>query len=178
VDSFSGLRLALILGIVLVFMTMAIQFESLVYPLIIMFTLPQTFIGIIAALLITNRSLSIIAFVGVIMLAGIVVNNGIVMVDYTNQLYHQQKMERKEALLTAGVTRLRPILMTSLTTILGMLPMAMAMGEGSEVRAPLATVVIGGLIASTVLTLVLVPVMYSLLDDLKNLRFFQKGSPG
>ena len=166
VDSFSGLRMALILGIVLVFMTMAIQFESLVYPLIIMFTLPQTFIGIIAALLVTNRSLSIIAFVGVIMLAGIVVNNGIVMVDYTNQLYHRGNMDRTEALLTAGVTRLRPILMTSLTTILGMLPMAMAMGEGSEVRAPLATVVIGGLMASTVLTLILVPVMYSVLDDL------------
>ncbi|WP_353894177.1 efflux RND transporter permease subunit [Proteinivorax hydrogeniformans] len=167
VDAFDGLILALILGIVLVFMVMAAQFESLIYPLIIMFTLPQTFVGIIAALLITNRSLSIIAFIGIIMLAGIVVNNGIVMVDYTNQLYHGKKMERKKALLEAGQSRLRPILMTSLTTILGMLPMAFSVGEGAEVRAPLATVVIGGLAVSTVLTLVLIPVMYSILDDFK-----------
>ncbi|WP_350342668.1 efflux RND transporter permease subunit [Proteinivorax tanatarense] len=172
VDAFDGLKLALILGIVLVFMTMAAQFESLIYPFIIMFTLPQTFVGIIGALLITNRSLSIIAFIGIIMLAGIVVNNGIVMVDYANQLYHGKKMQRREALLEAGKSRLRPILMTSLTTILGMLPMAIAVGEGAEVRAPLATVVIGGLAVSTVLTLVLVPVMYSILDDFTN--FFAK----
>ncbi|UMZ74628.1 efflux RND transporter permease subunit [Natranaerofaba carboxydovora] len=172
-DAFTGLFFALGLAVILVYMVMASQFESLLYPFIIMFTFPQTLIGVIAALLIGGRPLSIVAFIGVIMLAGIVVNNGIVMVDYINQLYHQQGVNRYDAIIQAGRIRLRPILMTTLTTILGMLPMAMPIGEGAEMRTPMASVTIGGLAVSTVITLVLIPVVYSLLDDL-SLRIKEK----
>lgn len=165
--AFTELIFALGLGIILVYMVMAAQFESLLYPFIIMFTLPLTLIGVILSLLLTNTTLSIIAFVGIITLAGIVVNNGIVMVDYINLLYHQKGFSRNEAIIEAGKTRLRPILMTTLTTVLGMFPMALGIGEGAEVRAPMAIVTIGGLITSTILTLILVPVIYSLLDDLR-----------
>lgn len=164
-EAYQGLFIALALAVLLVYMVMASQFESLLYPFVIMFTFPQTLIGVIAALLIGGRSLSIVAFIGVILLAGIVVNNGIVMVDYINQLYHQQGINRYDAIVEAGKIRLRPILMTTLTTILGMLPMSLAVGEGAEMRAPMASVTIGGLTVSTVITLVLIPVVYSLLDD-------------
>ncbi|OWZ83511.1 efflux RND transporter permease subunit [Natranaerobius trueperi] len=164
-DAFGELILVLVLAVILVYMVMAAQFESLLYPFIIMFTLPQSLIGVILSLLITGRSLSIVAFIGMIMLAGIVVNNGIVMVDYINLLYRDRGLERQKALLEAGKKRLRPVLMTTLTTIVGMFPLALGIGEGAEASAPMATVVIGGLIVSTLLTLIFVPVMYSLLDD-------------
>ncbi|ACB85513.1 efflux RND transporter permease subunit [Natranaerobius thermophilus] len=172
-ESFEGLGLALILAVLLVYMVMAAQFESLLYPFIVMFTIPLALIGVILALLVTGHSLSIVAFMGVIMLAGIVVNNGIVMVDFINKLYHEQGYNRIEAIVTAGKIRLRPILMTVLTTILGMLPMASGAGEGAEVRAPMAIAIIGGLAVSTIITLVLIPVVYSLFDDLR-LRFHSK----
>lgn len=165
VESFRSLTIALLLAICLVYMIMAAQFESLLYPFIIMFSLPQSFIGVVLALAITGRTLNVSSFIGVIMLAGIVVNNGIILVDYINILRRDYEYDRDEAILEAGKTRLRPILMTTLTTILGMLPMAFGIGEGAEARAPMATVIIGGLTVSSIMTLVLVPVVYAIMDD-------------
>ena len=167
VEAFSSLAKALALAIVLVYMIMASQFESLVYPFIIMFAVPFALTGAVGGLVLTGRSLSVPAFLGIIMLSGIVVNNAIVLVDYINTL-RSGGAERNEAILKAGPVRLRPILMTSMTTMLGLLPMAIGLGEGAEVQAPLATAVIGGLLFSTVLTLVVIPVMYTMVDDLGN----------
>lgn len=164
-EAFGNLGLALILAVILVYLVMVAQFESLLYPFIIMFSVPVTVIGVIFSLLFTGRSFSVPAFIGVILLAGIVVKNAIVLVDYVNVL-RGRGMERNEAILKAGPTRLRPILMTALTAILAMLPMAMGIGEGSESQAPMATVVVGGLLFSTLITLLLVPVVYTILDDL------------
>ncbi|MGF7186095.1 multidrug efflux pump subunit AcrB [Desulfitispora alkaliphila] len=163
-DSFKSLALALILALFFVYMIMAAQFESLINPLVIMFTLPLTFIGIVFALVISGRSLSVPALIGVIMLAGIAVNNGIVLVDYIN-LLRSKGMGRKEAVIETGVTRIRPVLMTTITTVMGLLPLALGLGEGAETQAPMATVVVGGLTFSAIVTLVLIPVMYTLLDD-------------
>jgi len=164
-ESFASLGMALVLAILLVYMIMAAQFESLLHPFIIMFALPPTFVGVVLALALTGRTLNVPAFIGVIMLAGIVVNNAIVLVDYINQL-RERGNSCREAILLAGPVRLRPILMTTLTTVLGMLPMALGIGAGAETQAPLATAVIGGLSVSTLLTLLVVPVIYSILDDL------------
>jgi HAE1 family hydrophobic/amphiphilic exporter-1 len=164
-DSFGALGQALILAILLVYMIMAAQFESLLHPFIIMFALPQTFIGVVLSLVITGRTLNVPAFIGLIMLSGIVVNNAIVLVDYINKL-RERGMPTRDAILEAGPVRLRPILMTTLTTVLGMFPLALGIGSGSETYAPLATVVIGGLLASTLLTLLVVPVIYSIMEDL------------
>jgi HAE1 family hydrophobic/amphiphilic exporter-1 len=165
IDAFQQLGLALALAIVLIYMVMAAQFESLIYPFIIMFTIPLAFSGGALGLFLTGRSLGVTALIGVIILSGIVVNNGIVLIDYINTL-RKQGMERREAIETAGPIRLRPILMTSLTTILGLIPITLGIGEGAELMAPMGSVVIGGLILSTVLTLVVVPVMYTILDDM------------
>lgn len=165
ISSFSSLFLALGLAVLLVYMIMASQFESLVYPFIIMFAVPLALSGGVFALQFTNNIISMPALIGVIMLTGIVVNNGIVLVDYINTL-RKKKMSVEEAILKAGPTRLRPILMTTLTTVLGLLPMALGISEGSEATAPLALVVIGGLLLSTLLTLVLVPVIYIILNKM------------
>ncbi|HZX21764.1 MAG TPA: efflux RND transporter permease subunit [Clostridia bacterium] len=167
VKAFEQLYLALALAIVLIYMVMAAQFESLVYPFIIMFTVPLAFSGGALALFITRKALGVTALIGVIILAGIVVNNGIVLVDYINVLRKEGK-ERLEAVTMAGPVRLRPILMTTLTTILGLVPLALGIGEGSELQAPMAMVVIGGLTLSTILTLVFVPVLYTVFDDISN----------
>ncbi|MBS3975773.1 MAG: efflux RND transporter permease subunit [Syntrophomonadaceae bacterium] len=164
-ESFGDLTLALLMAIALVYMIMAAQFESLFHPLVIMFTMPTAVIGVILALAVTGRTFGITAFIGVILLAGIVVNNAIILIDYINTL-RRQGMSREEAIKTAGPIRLRPILMTALTTILGLFPLALGFGEGAEAQAPLATVVIGGMVFSTFLTLVLIPVVYTLLEDL------------
>ncbi len=164
-ESFASLGMALVLAILLVYMIMAAQFESLLHPFIIMFALPPTFVGVVLSLALTGRTLNVPAFIGVIMLAGIVVNNAIVLVDYINKL-RERGNSCREAILLAGPVRLRPILMTTLTTVLGMLPMALGHGAGAETQAPLATAVIGGLLFSTLLTLLVVPVIYSILDDL------------
>lgn len=164
-EAFGSLGLALILAIILVYMVLAAEFESLMYPFIIMFAMPVTIVGVVLGLFLTGRSLSVPGFIGVIMLAGIVVNNAIVLVDYINQL-RARGLSREEAIIKAGPHRLRPILMTTLTTILGMLPLAVGIGEGAELQAPLGTVMVGGLTTSTVLTLVVVPVMYIVLDNL------------
>lgn len=166
-EAFGSLGLAFILAVILVYMVMASQFESLVYPFIIMFSMPTTFIGVVAGLAVTGRTFSVPTFIGVIMLAGIVVNNGIILVDYINTL-RRRGMDRKTAITTAGPVRLRPILMTTLTTVLAMLPLAIGIGEGSEMQAPMATAVVGGLLVSTVFTLVFVPVVYTIVDDFGN----------
>lgn len=162
-ESFDSMQFALILAIFLVYLVMASQFESLIHPFVILFTIPLALVGAVLALFITGTTISIVALIGVIMLAGIVVNNAIVLVDLINQL-RAQGVERFDAIMEAGRARLRPILMTSLTTALGLLPMAMGVGEGSEVRTPMAITVIGGLVVSTILTLLVIPVVYSLMD--------------
>ena len=165
-ESFQSLALALALGALLVYMIMASQFESLIYPFVIVLSVPLAYSGAFIALFITNTPLSIVGFLGLIVLTGIVVNNGIVLIDYINQL----KLEghtTKEAIVLAGPTRLRPILMTALTTILALLPIALGLGEGAEMITPLGLTVTGGLVFSTVLTLIIVPVVYDIFDSIK-----------
>lgn len=164
-DSFSDLAMALIFSIFLVYAVMAVQFENFLFPFIIMFSMPATVIGVMLGLFVTGLPLSIPAFIGVIMLAGIVVNNSIVLVDYINIL-RRKGIDRYEAILQAGPSRLRPILMTTLTTILGMVPLALALGEGAETQQPLAITIIFGLGVSSIFTLLLIPVVYTLFDDL------------
>ncbi|MGY0691268.1 efflux RND transporter permease subunit [Virgibacillus sp. FSP13] len=163
--SFSDLAVALVFSIFLVYAVMAVQFENFLFPLIIMFSMPATVIGVMLGLFVTGLPLSIPAFIGVIMLAGIVVNNSIVLVDYINIL-RRKGIDRYEAILQAGPSRLRPILMTTLTTILGMVPLALALGEGAETQQPLAITIIFGLGVSSIFTLLLIPVVYTLFDDL------------
>ncbi len=162
-DSFGDLYLILILGILLVYMIMAAQFESFKDPFIIMFAVPFTFIGIIWAFKLTGLTLSVTTFIGMIMLMGIVVNNGIVLVTYTNLLRARGNTLVK-AVTDAGHSRLRPVLMTSLTTILAMVPMALSKGMGKEMYSPLGVTLIGGLLVSTLITLILVPVIYTSLN--------------
>ena len=163
-ESFGDLAMAMLLAIFLVYAVMAAQFESLSQPLIIMLSIPLASIGVLVGLAVTGRSLNVASVIGAVMLAGIVVNNAIVLVDYANQL-RARGLARADALVQAGRTRLRPILMTTSTTVLGMLPMALGLGEGSELQAPLATVVIFGLSFSTLLTLFVVPAFYTVIED-------------
>jgi HAE1 family hydrophobic/amphiphilic exporter-1 len=163
--AFAQLQLMLILAIVLVYAVMASQYESLRDPFIIMFSVPLAAIGVVLALKLTGTTFSLQAYIGVIMLAGIVVSNAILLVDYTNILRRRDNMPLREAVEVAGRTRLRPILMTSLATMLGLVPMALGIGEGAELQAPLARVVIGGLLASTLITLVFVPTVYTLFEE-------------
>ncbi|MEM9593654.1 MAG: efflux RND transporter permease subunit [Acidobacteriota bacterium] len=162
-----SLLLALGLSIFLVYVIMASQFESLLHPLVIMFTIPLAFLGTFAGLHALGISLSIVVILGMIMLAGIVVNNAIVLVDYTNTL-KRRGLDRRRAVIQAGSVRLRPILMTTATTVLGLLPMALGLGDGAEIRRPMAVAVISGLVVSTVLTLLIIPVVYSLVDRLQS----------
>ncbi|NOU95527.1 MMPL family transporter [Paenibacillus sp. LMG 31456] len=166
-NAFSSLYFMLLLSVVLVYMVMASQFESLYGPFIIMFSLPPTFIGAILGLYLTNRTINMNSVMGMIMLVGIVVNNAIVLVDYTNQL-RKRGYTLYDALLEAGKVRLRPILMTTATTVLAMLPLVIGFGEGAEAQASMATVVAFGLTLSTMITLLLVPVVYTLMDGLKD----------
>jgi HAE1 family hydrophobic/amphiphilic exporter-1 len=166
-SAFSELYLMLLLSIVLVYMVMASQFESLYGPFIIMFSLPPTFIGAILGLYLTGRTINMNSIMGMIMLVGIVVNNAIVLVDYTNQL-RKRGLTLYDALIEAGKIRLRPILMTTATTVLAMLPLVIGFGEGAEAQASMATVVAFGLTLSTMITLLLVPVVYTLMDGLKD----------
>jgi len=161
--SFKSLMFALGLAVFLVYLVMAAQFESLLHPFVILFSIPLAAVGVALALWLTDTSLSVIVFIGLIMLAGIVVNNAIVLLDLINQL-RERGMDRISAIREGARLRLRPIMMTTLTTVLGLLPMALGLGEGSEMRTPMAITVIGGLLTSTMLTLLVVPVMYSLLD--------------
>ena len=162
-QSFTSMQYALALAVFLVYLVMASIFESLLHPFVILFSIPLALIGAVLGLFITGSTISVVVFIGLIMLAGIVVNNAIVLIDLINQL-RTDGMARMAAIQEAGRSRLRPIVMTTLTTTFGMLPLAMGLGEGAEVRAPMAITVIGGLIISTLLTLVVVPVLYSLMD--------------
>lgn len=161
-QSFRSLALAMGLAVFLVYLVMASQFESFLHPFVIIFTLPLGAIGVILALAITGHTVNVVAIIGAVMLAGIVVNNAIVLIDAVNQR-RRAGVELTTALSEAGLARLRPILMTSATTIFGLMPMALGLGEGAELRAPLAVTVIGGLAVATVLTLIVIPVVYSLL---------------
>ena len=174
--SFRELQLVLILAVILVYTVMASQYESLRDPFIIMFSIPLAAIGVVGSLLLTKTPFSMQAYVGVIMLAGIVVSNAILLVDYANTLRHRDKMELRAAIELAGRHRLRPILMTSVCTMLGLVPMSLGIGEGSELQVPLARVVIGGLLTSTMITLVFVPAMYTLFEEGWR-GIFRKGRP-
>lgn len=161
--SFGSLRFALLLAIFLVYLVMASQFESFLHPFVIIFTIPLAFIGAVFALWMTGSKISVVVFIGSILLAGIVVNNAIVLIDRINQIRAKGE-EKVRSIIQAGQQRMRPILMTMLTTTLGLLPLAIGIGEGAEVRAPMAITVIGGLTVSTFLTLIVIPVVYSLVD--------------
>jgi HAE1 family hydrophobic/amphiphilic exporter-1 len=164
-STFNSLYMMLLLSVVLVYMVMAAQFESLYGPFIIMFSLPPTIIGAILGLYLTNRTINMNSLMGMIMLIGIVVNNAIVLVDYTNQL-RKRGYTLYDALIEAARIRLRPILMTTATTVLAMLPLVIGFGEGAESQASMATVVAFGLSISTMITLLLVPVVYTLMDGM------------
>jgi HAE1 family hydrophobic/amphiphilic exporter-1 len=161
--SFRSLQLALLLAVFLVYLVMASQFESFLHPFVILFTIPLALIGSVLALFVTGSSISVVVFIGLILLAGIVVNNAIILIDFINKT-RADGAEKIEAILTGGRARLRPILMTTLTTVLGLLPLALGIGEGAELRAPMAITVIGGLTVSTMLTLLVIPVVYALID--------------
>lgn len=167
-EAFGVLGLAVLLGIVLIYMIMASQFQSLTYPFIIMFTIPLAFTGGFLILYFANMPISVVSLIGLIILTGVVVNNGIVLVDYTNQL-RDEGLEIMDALLEAGRTRFRPVIMTALTTILALTTMALGIGEGAEMMQPMAVTSIGGLIYATMLTLVIVPIMYFLITKHTNL---------
>ena len=165
-ESFRALGLAMILAIVLVYMVLAGQFESLLHPFVILLTVPLAGIGVVFAFFLLGRPFNVMAYIGAIMLAGIAVNDSIVLVDFINQL-RRRGAARREAILEAVQTRLRPIVMTSLTTILVLLPLSLGIGESARLRAPMAIAVIAGLCASTILTLFVIPAVYALLDGLK-----------
>jgi HAE1 family hydrophobic/amphiphilic exporter-1 len=155
--TFRALAIGLVLAVTLVYLVMAAQFESFKYPFLIMFSLPLAAIGVVVSLFLTDTTFNVQAFIGTIMLVGIAVNNAIVLVDYVLQLWRDHNKTLVDALVTGGRRRLRPILMTTLTTVLGLAPMALGIGEGSELQVPMARVLIGGLITSTFITLFLIP---------------------
>ena len=168
-EAFREMAFAACLALVLVYMVMAAQFESMRDPFIILFSIPLALVGVSTILVMTNTTFNMQGFLGVIVLVGIVVNNAIVLIDYTNLLRREHGFALHEAVVTAGARRLRPILMTTITTVLGLIPMGLGLGEGGELQAPLARVVIGGLLTSTLVTLVLVPAIYTV---------FEEGLPG
>jgi HAE1 family hydrophobic/amphiphilic exporter-1 len=189
-ESFQYLMFALILGVIMAYMILAAQFESFLHPVTVLLSMPLSFIGAFGALLLTGKTLSIFSFIGLILLMGLVKKNAILLVDYTNTL-RERGMPKREAILQAGPVRLRPILMTTFAMVFGMLPVALALGEGAETRSPMGIAVIGGLLTSLFLTLVVVPIAYDLFDDLmaimkgkKKIRLFRwikeknAGDPG
>jgi HAE1 family hydrophobic/amphiphilic exporter-1 len=163
-ESFGQILQALGLSVLLMYMLMVALFESLIFPLMIMFSLPLAVVGAFGLLALTGNTLNMLSMIGMILLTGLVGKNAILLVDYTNTL-RKRGLERNQALLQAGPTRLRPILMTTSALVLAMSPIALKLGEGSEWRAPMAVTVIGGLLTSTLLTLVLIPAVYTIMDD-------------
>jgi hydrophobic/amphiphilic exporter-1 (mainly G- bacteria), HAE1 family len=172
--SVQSLIFALGLAIFMVYLVMASQFESLLHPFVIMFTIPLAAVGAVLALKLTGGALSVVVFIGLILLAGIVVKNAIVLIDRVNQL-REQGVPKIKAICDGAHERLRPIIMTTLTTLFGFLPLAISTGEGAEVRAPMAITVIGGLLVSTLLTLLVIPVVYKLLDRKPDAYYFERG---
>ena len=174
-ESFQFLLFALFLGIVMAYMVLAAQFESFIHPVIVLLSMPLSFIGAFAALLMAGKTISIFSLIGLILLMGLVKKNAILLVDFTNTL-RARGMSRRDAILQAGPVRLRPILMTTLAMVFGMLPVALGLGEGAETRSPMGIAVIGGLLTSLFLTLVVVPSAYDLSDDwIERFRRFRKG---
>ena len=176
-QSFRSLALAFALAVFLVYLVMASQFESLLHPFVILFTIPMGLIGSIWGLYVTGTTINSVALIGLIMLAGIVVNNAIVLIDAINQA-RERGLERIEAIKLAGRTRLRPILITSVSTIIGLIPMAIGIGEGAEIRRPMAITVISGTLVATFLTLVVIPVLYAVLDRKEFVKSQAAGAPG
>jgi hypothetical protein len=176
-ESFRSLQMALFLSVLLVYMIMASQFESLWQPFVILFTVPLSIIGVIIILLLTNTPLSIMVILGVIILGGVVVNNGIVLIDYTNIL-RSKGMNACDAVITSSRRRLRPIIMTALTTILGLVPLALALNKGAQLQQPMAIAVIGGLAVSTFLSLIVIPVIYLSFDDMISFIKKKRHKPG
>jgi HAE1 family hydrophobic/amphiphilic exporter-1 len=172
--SLDSLMFALGLAIFLVYLVMASQFESLLHPFVIMFTIPLALVGAVMALWLSGSPVSVVVFIGLILLVGIVVKNAIVLIDKINQL-RMAGMPKVEAIIEGANARLRPIAMTTLTTLFGFAPLAFFGGEGAEVKAPMAITVIGGLAVSTLLTLVVIPVMYRLLDRQPDARYRERG---
>src|SRR3546814_81340 len=162
-QSIRSLLMAFGLAIFLVYLVMASQFESLLHPFVILFTIPLALVGAVLALLLTRSPVSVVVFIGLILMVGLVVKNAIILIDKVNQL-REQGVAKREALVEGARSRLRPIVMTTMCTLFGFLPLALAVGEGAEVRSPMAITVIGGLLVSTLLTLVVIPVVYDLLD--------------
>ncbi len=173
-ESFANLLFALMLAVVLVYMVLAAQFESFVHPFTIMLSLPLSIIGAIGSLVLFNMTMSIFTMIGIIMLMGLVTKNGILLIDFIQTLVKKQHMPKKEAIVLAGKHRLRPILMTTFAVVLGMLPIAIGTGSGSESRAPMAVAVIGGLLVSTLLTLVVIPVVYLLIEEVREKKLFSR----
>ena len=167
--SFRSFTFAMALAVFLVYLVMASQFESLVHPFVILLTVPLGLVGMTFALAVAGLHLNVVVLLGAIVLAGIAVNNGIVLVDYTNRL-RSEGLDRREAVVRAARVRLRPILMTSLTTLLGLVPMAFGWGEGDEIRVPMAVGLMGGLLSSTPFTLIVIPVVYELVDGSRPAR--------
>jgi HAE1 family hydrophobic/amphiphilic exporter-1 len=175
-ENFRQLTFAAILALILVYMVMASQFESLREPFIILFSIPLAAVGVVGILIYTQTTFNMQGFLGVIVLVGIVVNNAILLIDCAKQMQNDEGLPLREAVITAGTRRLRPILMTTSTTVLGLIPMSLGIGEGAELQAPLARVVIGGLVTSTMITLVVIPVIYSLLEEKKSPVKVTKGA--
>jgi len=177
-ETFYYIYRALILAVVFIYAILASQFRSFFHPLAIMLSLPLSLVGVALILWMTHDNLNIMSMIGLIMLMGLVTKNAILLIDYTNR-QRREGMDRAEALVRAARVRLRPIIMTTTAMIFGMLPLAFAIGAGSEMRAPMARAVIGGLITSTLLTLIVVPVVYTYLDDwgARLLNWWQAGSP-
>ena len=172
--SITSLMFAFGLAIVLVYLVMASQFESLLHPFVILFTIPLALVGAVLALLLTRSPVSVVVFIGLILLVGLVVKNAIILIDKVNQL-REAGVAKREALVEGARSRLRPITMTTLCTLFGFLPLALAFGEGAEVRSPMAITVIGGLLVSTLLTLVVIPVVYDLLDRRSDEYYAERG---
>jgi HAE1 family hydrophobic/amphiphilic exporter-1 len=166
-ESLSNLSFALILSLILVFMVLAAQFESVIQPFVIMLTIPLAGVGTVLIFFLSGNTLNMMAYIGIIMLGGISVNNAILLIDRINQL-RESGMQKKEAIILAGRQRFRPIIMTSITTILALLPLTIGIGESASLRAPMALAVIGGLFSSTLLTLVVIPCVYWKLDSFSN----------
>jgi len=166
-ESVSNLTFALILSLVLVFMVLAAQFESIIQPFVIMLTIPLAGVGTVLTFFLLDKTLNMMAYIGIIMLGGIAVNNAILLIDRINQL-RENGMQKKKAIIMAGTQRIRPILMTSLTTILALLPLTIGIGDSASLRAPMALAVIGGLVSSTLLTLIVIPCVYWVFDSLSN----------
>ena len=171
--SVNSLIFALSLAIFLVYLVMASQFESLLHPFVIMFTIPLAAVGAVLALKLSGNPLSVVVFIGLIMLVGIVVKNAIVLIDRVNQL-RREGVPKRQAIAEAAESRLRPIAMTTIATLVGFAPLAFGIGEGSEVRAPMAITVIGGLAVSTLLTLVVIPIVYDLMDRKSDAEYVAK----